>query len=666
MGKKNIPERMKQLYQLIQYHRDLYYQKQTPELSDQAYDALEKELKDLELEYPQYAESVSPTQKVGGYADELFSPVVHTVAQWSFNNAFSKQDIIDFDTRIKKFLYKELEKEVEVEYVCELKIDGLKIVIEYQDGKLYRASTRGDGVVGENVTANVLQIKDIPHTIPEKKSIIVEGEIYMTRSQFEKINSELSKKGEKLYANPRNLASGTLRQLNQDIVAQRKLSTFIYDLADAPFEIPTQKEELEYLEKIKLPVSKERKVCNSIEEIISFWESWNNKRSKSTFDIDGIVIKVNKKEYQDILGYTGKAPRFAIALKFHAEEVTTVVEDIVFQVGRTGIVTPVAHLTPALVSGSIVSRATLHNEDEIKRLDVRIGDTIILKKAGDVIPKIIQVVKELRPAKTTPFVFPKKISQCGGDGSIERIPGEVAYRCVDKNSFELQKRKLYYFVSKTGFDIEHMGPKVIDLLFENNLIQNPGDIFSLQKGDLESLPRFGEKSIENLLWSIEKSKHVSLARCITALSIDGVGEETAALIVQKFKSFEKIQNASLEDFENIHGIGQVVSQSIVDWFKDNSNKKLIEELNKYIILEKEKQISQKFKDKSFVFTGTLQTITREEGKELVKKNGGQTSSTVSKNTTYLVAGEQAGSKLDKAQKLGVTVLSEENFLKMCK
>lgn len=664
MKKKEIQPRMKQLYDLITHHRDLYYQKENPEISDEAYDALEKELKKLEEEFPKFKKENSPTQKVGGYAEVLFQSVKHKVPQWSFNNAFSKVDLSYFDKRVKNFLYKDLEKNVEVEYISELKIDGLKIVIEYQDGKLIQAATRGDGTVGENVTANILQIKDIPHTISEKRNIIVEGEVYMTRNQFNAINTTLEKKGEKIYANPRNLASGTLRQLNQDIVKERNLSVFIYDLAYAPFEIDTQEKELEYLESIGLPVSKHRTLCTSVDQIIKFWNEWNTKRNKNSFDIDGIVIKVDKKEYQEILGYTGKAPRFAIALKFQAEEVTTVVEDIAFQVGRTGIITPVAHLTPVLVSGSTVSRATLHNEDEIKRLDVRIGDTVILKKAGDVIPKIISVVEGLRPKNTKPFIFPKKINQCGGDGSIERIPGEVAYRCVEKNSYELQRKKLYYFVSKVAFDIENMGPKVIDVLLEENLIQTPVDIFTLEKGDLLSLPRFGEKSVQNIFDSIEKAKKISFARCIIALSIDGVGEETAILLADKFKSFSNLLKSKTEDIEAIHGIGSVIAQSIKDWFKNSENSKMISELLTHITIIEEKKSSSKLQGKTFVFTGTLHTISRDQGKKFVKDNGGHVSSTVSSKTDFVIVGDDAGSKFEKAQELGVKTISEEEFLGM--
>lgn len=655
---------MKQLYELIEYHRDLYYQKQTPEISDEAYDALEKELYTLEKEFPEFKKDISPTQKVGGFADSLFTSVKHKIPQWSFNNAFSREDIIDFDNRVKNFLYKDLERNVQVDYVTELKIDGLKIVIEYNDGKLIQAATRGDGVVGEDVTANVLEIKDIPYTIKEKNNIIVEGEIYLSRKQFEKINNDLQIKQEKVYANPRNLASGTLRQLDQKIVRERKLSAFIYDLAYAPFEIETQEKELKYLESIGLPVSKNRKVCKTIDEVMQFWDMWNKKRNNNEFDIDGTVIKVNNRTHQELLGYTGKAPRFAIALKFQAEEVTTIVEDIVFQVGRTGIITPVAHLQPVLVSGSTVSRATLHNEDEIKRLDVRIGDTVILKKAGDVIPKIISVVKELRPKNAKAFIFPKKIPQCGGDGSIERIPGEVAYRCVEKNSYELQRRKLHYFVSKVAFDIENMGPKVIDVLLEENLIQDPVDIFTLEKGDILSLPRFGEKSVQNMFDSIEKSKNISFARCITALSITGVGEETAVLLANTFKNFSNLQKATLEDIEKIHGVGSVVARSIRDWFDDVGNSKMLSRLLTHIKIVEEKKTSTKLEGKTFVFTGTLHAVSRDQGKKIVKDNGGLVSSTVSKKTDYVVVGDDAGSKLDKAKKLGVQTISEEEFLKL--
>ncbi len=665
MTKKEAALRAQKLRELIAHHRELYYQRQEPEISDEAYDALERELRGLEEQFPGLKDD-SPLDTVGGFADALFSPVTHKISQWSFNNAFGEQDVLDFDKRVRNFLHKEFEKEIAVEYVTELKIDGLKIVIEYADGKLVQAATRGDGRVGEDVTANVMQIADIPQTISEKRNIIVEGEIYIKRKQFDKLNAELEKRGEKTYANPRNLAAGTLRQLDQKAVRERGLSAFIYDLAFSEFEIDSQSKELEYLESVGLPVSTHRKLCKSIDEVMRFWETWNAKRSSYDFDIDGTVIKVNKREQQEVLGYTGKAPRFAIALKFQAEEVTTVVEDIAFQVGRTGVITPVAHLRPVLVAGSTVSRATLHNEDEIKRLDIRIGDTVILKKAGDVIPKVVQVVKELRPRGAKEFHFPKKIAQCGGDGSIERIPGEAAYRCVDRSSYELLRRKLHYFASKAAFDIEHMGPKVLDVLLAENLIQTPVDIFTLEKGDLLALPRTGEKSVERLLASIQKARSVSFARAITSLSIDGVGEETAELLTKHFKNFDELMSASVSDFEKIRGIGMVVAESIHDWFADKSNQKIIRGLLEQVSIIKEKASSSKLSGKTFVFTGSLEKISRDEGKKLVKDNGGSVSSSVSKATDYVVAGEEAGSKLDKAEKLGVTILSETEFLKMLK
>ncbi len=665
MTNKEAKIRAKTLRELIARHRELYYQHEQPEISDEAYDALERELRSLEEQFPDLRTD-SPLEKVGGFADSLFKPVRHKIAQWSFNNAFNEQDVRDFDKRVKNLLHKELEKEVAVEYVTELKIDGLKIVIEYDKGRLVQAATRGDGRVGEDVTANVMQIQDIPHTISEKRNIIVEGEIYITRKQFKKLNAQLEKRGEKTYANPRNLAAGTLRQLSQDMVRERGLSAFIYDLAYAPFEVDSQSKELEYLESVGLPVSPHRKLCKTVDEVMRFWKTWNGKRSGYGFDIDGTVIKVNDRAYQDALGFTGKAPRFAIALKFEAEEVTTVVEDIAFQVGRTGVITPVAHLTPVLVAGSTVSRATLHNEDEIKRLDIRIGDTVILKKAGDVIPKVVSVVKELRPKGTAVFAFPKRIPQCGGDGSIERIPGEAAYRCVDRGSYELQRRKLQYFASKAAFDIEHMGPKVIDLLLQENLIQTPVDIFTLEKGDLLALPRMGEKSVDRLIASIEKARSVTLARAITGLSIDGVGEETAELLADTFADFDELMKASAADFEKIRGIGSVVAESIRAWFADKTNQKMVRELVQQITVAASEKQSSKLAGRTFVFTGALERISRDEAKKLVKENGGDVSSSVSKNTSFVVAGAEAGSKLAKAEQLGVAIISEGEFLQMLK
>jgi len=666
IDKKEAKERISILTGLIEYHRKLYYEKDLPEISDEEYDALERELVFLENKFPEFLFEDSPTQRVGGAPIDSFKKVEHKVPQWSFGDVFDEEEILEFDARIKRMTSKEVGSEVVPTYTAELKIDGLKVVLEYKKGVLVTASTRGDGKIGEDVTENVKTIRDIPRTISEKIDIIVEGEIYLQKKQFEKINKELEKKGEQVYANPRNLAAGTLRQLDPQVVANRKLSAFIYDIALSEEKIGTQYEELEYLEKLGFVVNEHFKHFKDIDGVVEMWKKWSDKKDKEDYLIDGIVVKVNEREIQEALGYTGKAPRFAVACKFPAEQVTTLVEDIAFQVGRTGVITPVAHLKPVLVAGSTVSRATLHNEDEIKRLDVRVGDTIVLQKAGDVIPQVVKVVVELRPKDSKVFVFPKKIKECGGDGSIERVPGEVAYRCVNKDSFEMQRRRLHYFSSKAAYDIENLGPKVIDVLLENNLIQNAVDIFTLEKGDLLSLPRFAEKSVDNLLASINDARKVSLSRFIVGLSIDGVGEETAVLLADTFLSIDRVRNLSFEELDEVRGIGEVVARSIYDWFREEENKNLVDGLLEQVEVEEPARFARRptgpFSGKTIVLTGTLQALSRDEAKEKIRNAGGSISSSVSKNTDFVVAGEKAGSKLTQAEKFGVKVLSEEEFL----
>jgi DNA ligase (NAD+) len=668
MNKKEAEDKILNLRSKINHHRYLYYTKESPEISDEEYDALEKELKKLEDKYPELKNEDSPTQTVGGFVDKLFEDVKHKVPQWSFNNAFDKEEIIEFDARINRMLVKEGVKNPKPNYTCELKIDGLKVVLEYQDGKLVQAATRGDGKVGENVTENIYQIESIPKEISFKKNLIVEGEVYLGKKQFEKINSQIIKEGSQPYANPRNLASGTLRQLDSTKVKERRLSAFIYDIGLLEGkEINSQFDELNFLEKLGFNVNKEREKVSKIDEVISYWKKYNKNKDKFDYEVDGVVVKVDQKEHQDLLGYTSKAPRFGIAIKFQAEEVITKLEDILFQIGRTGTITPVAKLEPVKVAGSTVSRATLHNEDEIKRLDVRVGDGVVLKKAGDVIPKIVKVVEELRPKNSKPFKFPKKIEGCGGDGSIERIPGEAVWRCKEKNSFEVQRRKMHYFTSKNAFDIEYLGPKNLDLLIENNLINTPPDIFTLEKGDLLALPRFAEKSVDNLLDSIEKARAVTLSRLITALSIDGVGEETAILISNKFGSIDKIKKAKIEELESINGVGDVVAKSIYDWMHDDTHLSMLNALMKQVkISSQQSAVSSQLINKIFVLTGTLESLSRDEAKEMIRNSGGNVSSSVSRKTDFVVAGAEAGTKLEKAEKLGVKVLDEKEFLKMIK
>jgi len=668
MTKKEVQKKIVALRKIISHHRALYYEQDNPEIADEAFDALERELQKLETDFPEFKMVNSPLEKVGGKPTKGFSKVTHSISQWSFNDVFNENEFLKFDERIKKEVAKNFGAEKKYTYTCELKIDGLKIVLTYKEGSLITAATRGDGKVGEDVINNVKTISAIPHTILQKGEVIVEGEIYLPEKEFSKINTSLEKKGEKVYANPRNLAAGTMRQLDPEIVRERKLAAFMYDIARAPKEPATQKEELEWLKKQGFIVEPCFILAKNAQAVVSYWKAWTKKKEKQPFLIDGVVVKVNEKDIQDALGYTGKAPRFAIAFKFPAEQTTTVINAITFQVGRTGRVTPVAELTPVLVAGTTVSRATLHNEDEIARLGVRVGDTVIIQKAGDIIPQVVSVVKELRPSASKPFMFPKKITACGGDGSIERIPGEAAHRCVDKNSYEMQKRKLYYFVSKHAFDIDGLGPKQIDQLYDEGLIQKSADIFSLQEGDLLGLERFGELSVSNLLEAITLRKAISLSRFIIGLSVDGVGEETAELLAETFQTLEKIRKAKIEDLEKIEGIGPVLAENIVNWFANKQNIENVIALLQHVIIEKSisKTSNPLFTGKTFVLTGSLQNITRDEAKALIKGNGGSVSSSVSKNTNYVVAGDSAGSKLAKAEALGVEVLSEEEFSKKLK
>ena len=668
---QEVTARLGKLKQTIERHRYLYHVLDTPEISEAALDSLKHELVELETRYPELVTPDSPSQRVAGKPLSEFKKVVHTVPQWSFNDAFSPEEMVEFDTRVKRFLATRFDLVNKVEpcptYTCEHKIDGLKIVLEYKDGLLFQAATRGDGKVGEDVTENVKTIESVPLRLNESVDIIVEGEVWMAKSQLKRLNARRKKAGEGPFANPRNLAAGSIRQLDPKIVAERKLRTFIYDIAKYSAVPPTQSEELALLSKLGFKVNSHNRHCSDINEVISYWKEWQKKMPKEDYLADGIVVKIDEREYQDMLGYTGKAPRWGIAFKFPAEQVTTTVLDITLQVGRTGVLTPVAHLKPVSVAGSTVSRATLHNEDEIKRLDVRIGDTVILQKAGDVIPDIVRVLKELRAGKEKEFIWPKTVPECGGDGRIERIPGQAAWRCVSSDSFAQTKRRFYHFVSKKCFDMDGLGPKIIDVLLEKNLISTFDDIFTLEKGDLLALPRFAEKSVNNLLASVDESRKVTLTRFIASLSIPQVGEETANDLANHFGKLEKIKDATFDELEAISGVGPIVAQSLTDWFGKKSNSKLLERLLKHVTIDMVKKIdisTLPFAGKSFVLTGTLSTMSRDEAAQKIRELGGDISSSVSKNTSFVVAGENPGSKLDKAEKFGVRVLSEDEFFKM--
>ncbi len=696
-SKAKIKERMHKLGLAIEYHRYNYHVLDKEEISAEALDSLKRELSNLEAMYPDLVDENSPSLRVAGKPLKQFEKVIHKVPQWSFNDAFTEQDMRDFDGRVNRMLGGVSPKYT---YDCELKIDGLKVVLEYKDGVLVQAATRGDGKVGENVTMNVRTIQSVPLKLQNPISIIVEGEVWLSKSNFERLNKEQMHKGLPLFANPRNVAAGSIRQLDPKIVSERKLDVFVYDLAQlnggsssglgvAP---KTQIEELAYLSSLGFKVNKHAKFCKNIDEVIAFWKKWQVLSKKEDYWIDGVVIKVNEVKYQDALGYTGKAPRFGIAFKFQAEQVTTVVEDIKLQVGRTGVLTPVAHLTPVEVAGSIVSRATLHNEDEINRLDVRVGDTVILQKAGDVIPDIVSVLKEMRTGKEKKYKFPTYVPECGGNGEIERIPGQSAWRCVIKDSDVQQRRKLYHFVSKKCFDIDGLGPRQIDLLVENNLISSFADIFTITRGDVLSLPRFAGKSADNLIEGIEKAKNISLPRFIFSLSILHVGEETAECVAGKFNTLDKIMKASVEDLRGVEGVGEVVANSIYEWFQSKANLELVEKLLEHVNVQKfvspleslrqklaaaggarggsvssstsNKDAINNFIDKTFVLTGSLPIMTRDEAKDLIKALGGDVSSSVSAKTDYVLAGESSGSKYEKALELGVKIIDEKEFRKL--
>ncbi len=664
-------ERIEKLKELINHHRYLYHVENKQEISEEALDSLKHELAELEKKYPEYITADSPTQRVAGGVLDGFEKVEHAVRQWSLNDAFSEEEIREFDTRVRRFLEKAGIDDAP-EYSLELKIDGLKVILEYEDGMLIRAATRGDGKVGEDVTRNIKTIEAVPLSLKEKINLTVEGEVYMKKSRFEKINKELKKAGGDTYANPRNLAAGTLRQLDPSVVARRKLSAFMYDIVAGNIQPENQIDELKALQNLGFAVNPYFAHAKTIDEVIRYWKKWKNRKEELDYFIDGVVVKLFRADCQEALGYTGKAPRWAVALKFPAEQVTTVVEDIVLQVGRTGVLTPVAHLRPVLVAGSTVSRATLHNEDEIRRLDVRVGDTVIIQKAGDIIPDIVQVLTELRPQDSVPYLWPKSVPACGGDGSIERIPGQAAWRCVNKNSFEQLVRTISYFTSKKCFDIDGCGIKVVEQLIKKELVQSFDDIFTLKKGDLLELEGFAEKSADNLLKAIEQSKEITLSRFITSLSIPQVGEETAILLAERFKTFENVQNATEEELQTIDGIGEVVAEEIVHYFANKENKKMLERLLGHITILDTPDTksgtlnsgSTKLQDKTVVITGTLQGMGREDAKALIRNAGGKVGSSVSTKTDYVLAGERAGSKLKKAKELGVKVLSEEEFVKM--
>jgi DNA ligase (NAD+) len=668
--KAGTAKRAKELARLISYHQGLYHEKDAPLISDEAYDSLVRELKGITEEHPELKDLYHATDVVGGKPSEAFKKVKHRVQQWSFDNVFSDAELRAWEEKLYRFLEKERVME-RVSYVSEHKIDGLKVVLEYTEGELTRATTRGDGVVGEDITHTAVTVKDIPKRLKLPVTLVAVGEAWLSRDEFERINREREKSGEPLFANPRNAAAGSVRQLDPEVTKKRKLSFFSYDIDYIDEETlkskkpETQEEELMLLAELGFTTNPYAKHCKNLGEAIAEYHKWVPKKNSMPYGMDGTVVKVNEVAYQEALGYTAKAPRFGIAYKFPSEEATTVIEDIVLQVGRTGVLTPVAHLRPVLIAGSTVSRATLHNEDQIERLDVRVGDTVLLRKAGDVIPEILGVVSTLRPKGAKPYRFPKKVAECGGDGSIERIPGMAAYRCVAKDSAVLHRRRLYYFVSKAGMNVDGVGPKIIDLLLESNLVNTASDLFTLEEGDLVGLPGFKEKSAENVIVAIKNARKVPLYRLLTALGVEHVGEETARIIAEAFGTVKNIRTASEAELREVFGVGEIVAKSLYSWLRNPTHARELDTLLAHLEIEApEKTGDETLHGKSFVFTGTLESLTREVAEEEVRKRGGTVSSSPSKKTSYVVVGEDPGSKAERAESLGVTVLSENEFRKL--
>ncbi len=673
---KQDMQKLDSLRALVEYHRQKYHQEDAPELSDEAYDALLRELQELEavLGISEYAQE---SKKIGGKILDGFEKTIHPVPQWSFDNVFNMEELETWNERNRKILVKDWDVHPSFEYISELKIDGLKIVLTYREGILITGATRGDGTVGEDVTENIKRILSIPHTIKETRPIVVVGEVWLKTDDLKTINAEREKNNLPIYANPRNLAAGTLRQLDTDIVASRNLQTFIYDLEylDTLETFETHEEELHFLKKQGFNVNTDRKLCKSLADTQHYYESWIEKRHDTQYGIDGLVIKLNNKQYCKQLGYTAKSPRFGVAYKFPAEETTTIVEDIIIQVGRTGVLTPVAVLKPVPVAGSVVSRATLHNADEIKRLDVRIGDTVIIRKAGDIIPEILQVLTELRPNNSKSYQFPKVCPVCKTAVIQEKNTSgtSVGWYCPNPECGGKHFETLVHFVSKKGMNIVGLGQKVLERFFEVGLVQNPTDIFKLKKEDFVEWERFGELSSDKLMKSIQKSKEVQLQKFLFGLGIRHIGEETAEILANHIAQregdlFKNLQSATVSDLSNLEGIGPVVAESFVEYMNNNYHGRIVSELVSLLDIQMPKRstTNQLLVGKTFVLTGTLETMSRDIAKDRIKSMGGKVASSVSKNTTYVVAGADPGSKYDDAVKFGVEILDEKRLLTIIK
>jgi DNA ligase (NAD+) len=662
VGKREIGK----LRDEIRRHEELYYVENAPEISDREYDELLEKLQQLEAAHPELITADSPTQRVGGRPAEGFPEVVHTRPMMSLDNSYNIEELRAFDERCQR-----LAEGRKLEYVAELKIDGLSLSLQYEDGVLVRGVTRGDGRIGEEVTQNARTIRSVPlrlKTKPIDTTLEVRGEVFIPRDVFERTNAEREEAGEPRFMNPRNAAAGAIRQLDSRLVARRKLDMFVYDLlvnGRKPF--PTHWESLDWLEAAGFRVNPHRKKCQTIDEVIDFANEKEALRDDLGYEIDGLVVKVNSTALQDEFGATSKAPRWAIAYKYPARQASTQVLDIFVSVGRTGALTPVALLEPVFLAGTTVARATLHNEDEIQRLGLKIGDWVVMEKGGDVIPKVLSVITSKRTGKETDFEMPSRCPVC--DGLISRPEGEVVARCVAADCRAQLMGRLLHFASRRAMRIEGLGDVLAEQLVSEKLVKDVGDLYSLTLEQVAALPRMAKKSAGNLLAQIEASKSRDLANLIFALGIRHVGERTAGILAHELGSLEKLTNATVEELDAIPEIGLTVAESVHDWFDDEGNRALCDRLRAAGVKTEAERRSggtadERFAGKQFVLTGTLESFTRDEARALIEARGGRVNSSVSKKTDYVVAGEAAGSKLDKAQSLGVTVIDESAFREM--
>lgn len=665
MEKKEIKERIEKLKGQLEYHNYRYYVLDDPVVSDTEYDRLMTELVALEEDHPEFLSPNSPTQRVGAKPLAEFETVTHTIPMLSLQNAMELDEVTEFDRRIKKLL-----RINDVDYVMEVKIDGLAVELVYLNGEFTTGSTRGDGFTGEDITQNLRTIKSIPmrllrdHDIPIPDRLEVRGEVYMGKNEFKELNKERELQGDPLFANPRNAGAGSVRQLDPRITAGRKLNIFCY----APGEIlgvtlTTHYHFLDYLKKWGFRVNPLTKLCRNLDELISHYNYIQNMRDRIPYEIDGTVIKVNRFDYQVLLGNVSRSPRWAIAYKFQAHEETTIIEDIIVGVGRTGALTPVAVLKPVMVSGVEVKRATLHNEDEIVRKDILIGDTVIVSRAGDVIPEVVKVIKEKRTGQERPFTMPEECPVCGE--KVVRQPGEAIRRCVNINCPAQIKGSIEHFASKRAMDIDGLGEKLVEQLVDKKAINDVSDLYYLEKNDLLQLERMADKSAQNLLDAISTSKKPSFQRFIYALGIRNVGEHISGLLADKFNSIEDLYTLDEDTLMAIPEIGPEVANSITSFFQDDKNRKTISRmLDAGVVIEYKKEGRKPLLGLTFVFTGALKNMGREEARKLIESHGGKTVSSVSKKIDYVVLGEEAGSKVDKARSLDLKIISEEEFLSL--